>query len=284
MANSKSIVILVGIFLFSLFIVSCGGGSRGSGGETGGGGGSPAPNISGNLNIQFSGEEGGVRRFQVPGSNGSSVHYLNAIEGEPINNRSSVSWGEFGVYRWSNFRDGMQSFRNGDLVLYEFIDRESDSYVITTGFFADDNKTYFVSVDFEAGGPNVSNIPSGLYRYNGYAYSYPRHNSYTRLGEFNMNVNFDNGSGTINFIEYDEWISLNGSFIVNRQNGIIAGNDLLMVVIDPVHNLNFEDEATIYGSFHNSGATGVSGIFYNNSDKVYGGAFAGARTDLRPDE
>ena len=37
-----------------LFIFSCGGGSGGSGGT-------PTPNISGDLNVQFSGEEGGVR-------------------------------------------------------------------------------------------------------------------------------------------------------------------------------------------------------------------------------
>ncbi len=267
--------------MIPFFTVSCGGGSGGTGGETGGGGGSPAPNISGDLNVQFSGEEGGVRRVEV---SGNTIHYLNAITGDPITDRTSVDWTGVREYRWSNDRIGVQTFHNGELTLREFVDNIAESFVIMTGYFAESDDRLPLSVDFEAGGANVSNIPSGLYRYNGYGYSNPRRNSALGLGDFTMNVNFDNASGTFNYLDYDEWVSLIGSFVINKQNGNFAGNDLQIVVIDPEHNLKFEDKATIYGSFHNRGATGVSGIFYDNRDKVYGGAFAGARTDLRPDE
>ncbi len=281
MSNLNSVSVSVILLIFSFFIVSCGGGSSSSGGSGTGDSGSPAPNISGDLNVQFSGEEGGVSRAEV---SGNTIHYLNAIGGEPITNRSSVVWSGTRSYRWSNDRTGELSFRDGNIEFYESTDNVSNTYVILSRYYAGDSESHPIAVDFEVGGQNVSNIPSGLYRYNGYGASFPRHNSSTEWGDFIMNVDFDNARGTISYLEWDELVSLDGSFIINMQNGLLAGNNLRMIVIDPINSKNFEDNATIYGSFHNRGATGVSGVFYNNTDKVYGGVIYGARTDLRPEE
>ena len=81
------------------------------------------------------------------------------------------------------------------------------------------------------------------------------------------------------FTEVDA--ELTGTFEINMNNGTYSGNNLLLEVDDPINEKYYVRRATLNGAFHNRGATGVSGIFYDNVERNYGGIFTGARTDIR---
>ena len=276
-----------------LFIASCGGGSGGSssGGNGNGNNNNNNNNNNGNggggltFNMPFQNDEGEVRRTLEPiNNNPSTVNKLSANTNSPTINRSIINWNseEFEL-RWATERSGVQPTNNGRLSILELRDNDSDTFAIAIGIFVDDrSETEGLDVNFEAGGANVSSIPQGSFEYNGNGYSSPRQGSFGLSdGEFTMNVNFSSATGDFRFVESLGLAEVNGPFQINVGQGTFYGNSLRMVVDDTDNDLEFSGSATIYGAFHNEGATGVSGIFYETDQKRYGGSFAGARQDLR---
>lgn len=122
------------------------------------------------------------------------------------------------------------------------------------------------------GGGTVSNIPSGVYTYNGTNFIGYRDGSYFEDGTFAMGVDFSNGNGNITGSTTNSTIG--GSIVVNSSNGTFSGSNLTLT--DTFNNIR--TTGSINGNFHNSGATGVSGIYYDNgSNPFVAGAIAGRR-------
>ena len=153
--------------------------------------------------------------------------------------------------------------------------------------------------DFEVGGPDVPDylggtrpdLPSGTHSYNGTSIITTREGQgYIFTGEFRMEVNFDQSSGTIRAevinqgdptrINDDFRSLLDGDFGIDYRNASFHGSRLDFTGTDPENNLsNFRFSASIYGSFHNHRGTGVTGVYFDNSAQpIYGGAIVGART------
>ena len=251
-----------------------------SGGNGGGDGSSTLPLQSRDFNLRFDNEVGGIKRSISSQDNGMIIHYLNTITSEPITDRSSVAF-QLRNDLNTNYSTHLRAKRptiDGENLFWELRNKNSSTYAILTDLYA--NGTYIT--DFEAGGIKATGIPSGTYIYNGDAYLAPRRGGiYLDRGEFNMNVNFDNSLGNISLVSNSRpdqlELELTGSFRINSSNGIYYSDSLHLELIDKHYGLNLDDDATIYGAFHDQGATGVSGIFFDTDRKIYGGAFAGAR-------
>ena len=140
-------------------------------------------------------------------------------------------------------------------------------------------------------GDPVSSIPVGRYTYNGTNLMTSTVSPSIDEGSFSMSINFSNETGTISGTTNDRDIRtssrISGNFNVDTSNGTFSGNNLTftryftyLTNISPSIN-----DASIHGSFHDSGAKGVSGIYYNtystNLPPTWYGAIIGARSDLR---
>ena len=153
------------------------------------------------------------------------------------------------------------------------------------------------STDIEVGGPDVPNyiggtrpdLPSGRYTYNGTTIITPRNGgAFVHSGRFEMEVDFDQSSGTIRAeVENhgaprlgDEFDSiLTGNFNIDYRNSTYHGDELRLVVNDDPNSFSLDKLASIYGNFHNHRGTGVTGVYFDNSPSpAYGGAIVGART------
>ena len=122
------------------------------------------------------------------------------------------------------------------------------------------------------GGETVSNIPSGVFTYNGTNFIGYRDGSYFEDGTFAMGVDFSNGTGNITGNTPNS--TMGGTISVNASNGTFSGNNLALT--DTFNNLS--TTGSINGNFHNAGATGVSGIYYDNGpNPVVAGAIVGSR-------
>ena len=164
----------------------------------------------------------------------------------------------------------------GDITLHEYVDNDSNVYYLA---FARKTGEAF-NINLEVGGVELSNIPTGTFQYFGEIFISQRKRSEFNVHGiyFTMEANFDNFTGNIR----DNDNLLTGNFEINSSNGTYFGNELRMTYEDSEYGINIQDElATIYGSFHNSGATGVSGIFFDNAMQRFGGAIIGASTTIR---
>lgn len=122
------------------------------------------------------------------------------------------------------------------------------------------------------GGGTVSNIPSGVFTFNGTNFIGYRDGSYFESGTFAMGVDFSNGNGNLTGSTTNS--SIGGTIQVNSSNGTFSSSSLALT--DTFNNV--QTTASINGNFHNNGATGVSGIYYDNgSNPFVAGAIAGRR-------
>jgi len=124
-----------------------------------------------------------------------------------------------------------------------------------------------------ASGTSLSNIPSGTYTYNGTNLVARMDNSWQARGTFTMNVDFGAGTGTLSGSSIGTTVtSINGSVTIDTSTGYYSGTGLTIVSPDGTSN------AKIYGAFHGDGATGVSGIYFEDATTpLINGAIVGAR-------
>lgn len=123
-----------------------------------------------------------------------------------------------------------------------------------------------------AGGSPVSNIPAGSFTYTGNNIIGNRDSSYSEDGSFTMNVNFSTGDAAISGSTANSTFGGNG-ISVNTSDGTFSDSNITMST-----NGDPSVSATITGQFHGNGATGVTGIYHDNSSNpLTVGIFAGER-------
>ena len=78
-------------------------------------------------------------------------------------------------------------------------------------------------------------------------------------------------------------ITLAGPIKIDLKNGTYFGNDVKLIQKNSSNNLNFDEylNTPIYGAFHNEGATGITGIFYDSDNLEVVGSIIGERVETR---
>ena len=272
--------------------------------DTGGNGNTNNPS-----NIQLT-EGGRASGFRVDVNGGTNiVHVLNNETNSPVwsqrfklndshfSNTTEVDDRNYNTGRIAYVRDGnivlaenigqIIGRKGGDILLTEYVDNDSNVYFLevlhNTGetiIHPDGIQVVQYNTDIEVGGSELTGMPSGILQYNGEMFISPRKRGTfsDELDYFTIEANFDNFTGNISTSHN----VLTGNFEINSSSGTYFGNELRMTYIFPDFGINIRNElATIYGAFHNEGATGVSGIFFDNTEQRFGGAIIGARTTLR---
>ena len=246
-----------------LTVAACGGG--GGGGETSvtNGRSNPTPTV-----LKTFGDGAGIARAEIT-TNGQTVS-ANVMAGD-INNYntdptgvidpSSVNYS--GSNQYGDFYAGTTTL-NGitvDVVYYE--DDAGETFI---GYLEGNGTNAAL-----AGGYKVSNIPSGTYNYAGTNIIGFRDGSYFEEGTFAMAVDFTNGTAGLTGSTNSSTISGQG-IQVNTANGTFSSNNLTL------SGNGLSSSASIYGNFHGSGATGVTGLYADNGNvPVVAGAIAGRR-------
>ena len=308
--NTKYLLFLT-FCLMSFAITSCGdGGSSNSPNANS----QNNPNANGgnqNIEYQFSdgstGNGGNLTETRVPRkinfaeSGHVTVHQVNLNNQENIilllhnEMNTQISFNRFNDVDESSyefFRDSGYSTRYyhpfSRILLTKWTDNDSGVYGLQMGTRIGETDGAIISdYEFETGGVKATHLPSGTLSYNGNAAMSFRKNTiptYTNI--FRLTADFDNSSGDIrfvdNFLEFGQW--LDGNFRIDKNNGTFFGNNLQLRVLDTDDGIELQDTATIIGAFHNEGATGVSGTFFDNAKQSFGGVILGAREDTRQDQ
>ena len=123
-----------------------------------------------------------------------------------------------------------------------------------------------------AGGEAVSSIPQGTFKYVGTNGLGRRDGTYSETGTFAMTVDFTNGSAALSGSTNTSTVAAIG-ISVNSSIGTFQSRDVEIRLGGGSPIIG-----SIYGNFHNAGATGVSGIYHDNApNPSYAGAIAGHR-------
>ena len=108
-------------------------------------------------------------------------------------------------------------------------------------------------------GDAPSNIPSGSFIYNGTNFTSYRNGDFPEVGTFTMNVDFTAGTAALSGSTDTTAIGGTG-IVVNTSNGTFTdGPNTVLTFTDSGFQTTYD--ALIDGSFHGSGATGVTGIY-----------------------
>ena len=122
------------------------------------------------------------------------------------------------------------------------------------------------------GGTTATNIPTGSYTYNGTNIIGNRDGSYAEQGTFAMSVDFSNSTAAISGSTASSTFGGTG-ISINTSTGNFADTGIAMTV-----NGGASVPASISGQFNGNGATGVTGIYHDNSNNpLTVGMFAGER-------
>lgn len=160
---------------------------------------------------------------------------------------------------------------NGDT--YEvkmFLEDDSSTQLISALNTSDNKKWTIVS------GDAPSNLPTiGTANYSGQNLIATTDNSVSGGGTFTMSVNFENDSGSLTATSTTASSTLTGNFTVDPSTGYFSGDNL---TLNAPALSGGTSNAIIYGSFHGSGASGVSGLYYDDaSAPVMNGAIIGTK-------
>ncbi|SFP89230.1 hypothetical protein [Tranquillimonas alkanivorans] len=137
-------------------------------------------------------------------------------------------------------------------------------------------------------GEKPSDIPSGEYVYRGTNVIGYRDGSEIEDGTFEMTVDFTNGNAQIDAQTPDTvWKNFETGETGTNPGTYMTGSDIPVDVRNGTFASNriaigrrgvTETDGSIYGSFHGSGATGVTGIYHDNAaNPSVAGAIAGNR-------
>ena len=188
---------------------------------------------------------------------------------------------QYGFYKWRT--SGGATVGSGEIYYNEYKDKDSGVFLqtATTPYYGGVNNSDIISYrDFQVGGVSVSNLPTGTHEYNGGSLVGLRHNAKTSyIIQFAMSVDFSDSTGNIREFEPSS-TNLEGPISINT-DGTFFSDSLQLKINNRETGENFPDSATINGSFHNENATGVTGIYFDNTRRDYLGALWGARVDIR---
>lgn len=146
---------------------------------------------------------------------------------------------------------------NGDVYSVRmFTEDNSSTQLISALNTADSKKWTIVS------GDAPSNLPSGIATYTGQNLISNTDNTNAGGGSFTMSVDFSNNSGSLTATSTTASSSLSGNFNINPSTGYFSGNNL---TLNAPALAGGTSNAIIYGSFHGNGATGVSGLYYDDA-------------------
>ena len=149
----------------------------------------------------------------------------------------------------------------------DVIEYQSFSRDVVIVYAANNNDSIIAT----AGAP-VTNIPTGSFQYTGTNILANRDASYSEDGSFLMNVNFSTGDAAITGSTATSTFGGTG-ISVNTSNGTFSDSNITMSLSGGSNR-----PATITGQFHGNGATGVTGIYHDNSSNpLQVGIFAGER-------
>ena len=159
---------------------------------------------------------------------------------------------------------------NGDVYSVRmFTEDNSSTQLISALNTADSKKWTIVS------GDAPSNLPSGTATYTGQNLTSNTDNTNPGGGSFTMSVNFSNNSGSLTATSTTANSSLSGSFNIDPATGYFSGNNL---TLNAPALSGGTSNAIIYGSFHGNGATGVSGLYYDDATApLVNGAIIGTK-------
>ena len=258
-------------------------------GSTGNGGNLTETRVPRKINFA---ESGHVTVHQVNLNNQENV--LHLLHNEMNTQISSSRFNELDESSFKLTRDtGYSTHRFqslGENFIRKYTDNDSGVYGLQIGtrISVTDDNTIIADFDFETGGIKATHLPSGTISYNGtVAMSFRENTIPTHTNLFRLNADFDNSSGDIRFV-YDVYENygqmLEGDFRIDINKGTYFGNNLQLRVLDTRDGIDLQDTATIIGAFHNEGATGVSGTFFDNAKQSFGGVILGAREDTRRDQ
>ena len=139
-----------------------------------------------------------------------------------------------------------------------FTEDGSDTYLVSALNMSDDTKWTVVT------GASVSAMPTGgSFVYTGQNLVSNTDNTNAGGGSFTINVNFGTLSGDISAVSVSAGTSLTGEFTFDSDTGYLFGEGLILTA--PI----YEGEsvaAVLEGSFHGNGASGVSALYYEDSD------------------
>lgn len=146
---------------------------------------------------------------------------------------------------------------NGDVYSVRmFTEDNSSTQLISALNTADSEKWTIVS------GDAPSNLPSVIATYAGQNLISNTDNTNPGGGSFTMSVDFANNSGSLSAISTAASSSLSGSFNIDPSTDYFSGNNLTLTAMALSGGTS---NAIIYGSFHGNGATGVSGLYYDDA-------------------
>ena len=283
MRNSKiNYFISIIIYVLSLILASCGGGGGGAGSSSNPGATGP------NLQIEVVNTN-----YRHLASN--SIRVSHAIVSNTDHNFRFDENGfiNFPTDRSEHEADRLYAtltdHRYRDIgVALEFRDREFPD--LQAWFILDIKNGVKDSsdVDIVVSGNMVDRVPLGEFTYAGTTLEGTLGDTYlednvpfTHIynGTFRMNVNFTNQRGSIETLTVtnDGYNSiLSGEFSIDLTDATFSGSQLNYNIDHPYFS-DYNGLATIYGSFHNQDAKGVSGIYHGNSNRKHAGGFIGAR-------
>jgi hypothetical protein len=113
-------------------------------------------------------------------------------------------------------------------------------------------------------GASVSAMPTGgSFVYTGQNLVSNTDNTNAGGGSFTMNVNFGTLSGDISAVSVSAGTSLTGEFTFDSDTGYLFGEGLILTA--PVYG-DRSVAAVLEGGFHGNGASGVSALYYEDSD------------------
>ena len=186
--------------------------------------------------------------------------------GDTISNVQISNIQNFGNDAYSDFYTGTATVDGVSIYGRQYVSKLENNLVITS---VDLPSAALIGT---AGLPPTSTPTSGAFTYAGTNVAALRNGSAEETGTFNMTVDFGDGtigSATLNGLTSNTSISSN-NIAVDVQNGTFSSNNATI-------SGNWANGgAQVYGSLHGSGATGVSGVYYDNvASPDVAGAFIG---------
>ena len=159
---------------------------------------------------------------------------------------------------------------NGDTYEVRMFLEDNSSTQLISALNTSDNKKWTI-----VSGDAPSNLPTGPVTYSGQNLISNTDNSNPGGGTFTMSVDFANNEGSLNATSTAANSSLTGNFTVDPSTGYFSGDNL---TLNAPALSGGTSNAIIYGSFHGSGASGVSGLYYDDSNSpLVNGAIIGTK-------
>lgn len=264
----KNVLKLSFACVLTTLLSACGGG---------GGGGGTSATLNGLTTLNTFSDGHGILRVRDDDSNVvAMVPNIGTISGTvPATTTETVSVTALGVDTngWGRYYSMTATVNGVAVSTAAWLDSTSNALMLYSHF---QSNPALVA----AGGPALSNIPSGSYVYRGVNVFGTRASGggwASDAGTFTMSVNFDTGITDIVASTPSNGGSPTSSLVhtnipINLTAGTFQSSTATLSIGGATQS------ASVYGSFHGSGATGVSGIYHdNNSTPVYAGSFAGHR-------